>query len=113
MHTFGPRGVDEDLEHRAGEGQHGDLTRVELEREVRFGVSVWPALVVVSPHRSQGDVEEVPQDAILIEAHYSLEGILDLPLEALRLLPRALLAVRVEASLEELHEEPGDVRVGV
>src|SRR3712207_5037987 len=102
MHPFGPRGVDEDLEHRAGEGQHGDLSRIELEREVALRISVRPALVVVRPPRSQGDVEEVPQDAILIEAPDRLEGVLDLPLEALRLLPAVPLTIRVEAGLEEL-----------
>jgi hypothetical protein len=111
VHALHAWGVDEDLEPRAGQRQHDDLARVELEREVRLGLALRRALVVIRAHRRQRDVQEVPEDAVLVQAHDLVERPFYVPSQPLGLSLGARLPARVEASLEELYEEAGDVRV--
>ena len=111
VYPLGARGVDEDLEAGQWQRQARDPLGVELEREVRFGIPIRRALVVVRPQRSQGDVEERAQDAVLVQAHDLLEGFLDLSLQPPALRLSCVLARRIETCLEEIHDEPGYVVV--
>src|SRR5215207_8029649 len=111
VHALHAGGVDEDLEPRAGQRQHDYVARVELEREVRLWLALRRALVVVRAHRRQGYVQEVPEDAVLVQAHDLVERLFYLPSQPLGLRLGARLPARVEAGFEELHEEAGDVRV--
>ncbi len=117
VHALDPRRVDEDLEARPRRRQVGDRRRLHLEAHVGVQRAVGPGLEVVG---AQGrlDVGQVgPQDPVVVEAGHVVEGPLDAFLDLLD--PRgARLGVgveaalaRVEASLEQLPQQPGDVGV--
>ena len=109
VHPLGARGVDEDLEARAGLGQPAQLRGVELERQVWRVLARARVEVVRAQHRPD-HVQEHAQDLVLVEA---LDGV-DRRLDALGHL-LGVLAVgpaRVEARLEQRDDQPCDLRVG-
>ena len=115
-----PWRVDEDLEARPRLRQVGDGRRLELEGHVGVVRRVRRpavALEVVGPQRRL-DVGEVgPQDPVVVEAGDVVERALDAGRDLLQ--PRLpglgvggqAVAAGVEAGLEQLDEEPGDVGV--
>ena len=116
VHALDARGVDEDLEARPRLRQLGDRRRLELEAHVGVQLAVGTGLEVVGAQR-RADVREVgAQDPVVVEADHVVQGP-GHPLLHLGDARGALLVVgqcpagRVEARLEELDQQPGDVDV--
>ena len=111
--------VDEDLEARARLGQVGDGRRLELEGDVGVHLAVGRALEEVGAQRRPDQRAVGAQDAVVVEADDVVEGLGEPLLDRLHLghprlgvvLQRAVVATGVEARLEELDQQPGDVDV--
>ena len=113
------RAVDEDLVARARLGQVGDGRRLELEGHVRVDAAVRGSLEEVGAQRGPDERPVGAQDAVVVEADDVVERLREPLLDRLHL-GHARLGVggehpvaptRVEARLEELDEQPGDVDV--
>ena len=98
MDALHPRAVDEHLDHRAWQRQVVDVAAVDLEGDVGLGPPVRAVLVGVGAQRVAQQVEEAPQDAVLVQVPHPVEGALDLGRQ-----PRIVLraAGRVEAAVEQ------------
>jgi hypothetical protein len=105
-----PRRVDEDLAVRARRRDHGDLRRVELERQVRLGPAVGVALEEVRAQHPAHHGQEGPQDAVLVQAPHGLDGGLDVLLERLggRRPRLAAGGAGIQARAEERDEQRRD-----
>ena len=105
VHSFHPRRVDEDLEHRPRRGQVRNAGGIELEREIRL------PLKEVRPQHRADHAEEAAQDPVLVEALDRVELALDLPDKLVRLLLDVGCPRRREAEPEELDEQSREPRV--
>jgi hypothetical protein len=107
MQRLQPRRVHEDLEERARTGQLLDLRGLELERDGVDRQPVLPNLEEVRSHAGFDEVQEPPQDAVLLEARHLAQKRFELPPGLVR--PRrALHPARIEAGIEQRHELPDD-----
>jgi hypothetical protein len=111
VHALHPRRVDEDLEARARSRQERDAGRVQLERQMRLGPAARPGLEVVRPQDRLDHGEEAAQDPVLVEALDRVDLLLDVRGDRVGRL-RAVVAVRVEARVEELDQRHRDGRMG-
>jgi len=117
--TLDARAVDEDLEARPRLGQAGDGRRLELERDVGVHLPVGRTLEEVGAQGRPDQCAVGAQDAVVVEADHVVEGLGEPLLDRLHLgdprlgvvLQRPVVTSGVEARLEELHEQPGDVDV--
>ena len=107
MIAFDARRVDEDLVERLGQRQAVDLAAVELDRDRGLRLAAVSRLIEVGAQRRGHGVDEVAQDAVLVEAFDRAERGLDLG-DQRRLLLGALVLrhfeLRIEALVEQLHD---------
>ena len=107
MHAFHARRVDPDLAvgSRLRRRVHG--LAVELEGDRLRRPPVGAGLVVVGAHRRADQAQELPEDAILIQARHgpqrTVDALADRRLGRLAIL-QAGLARRIETQVEQLHQ---------
>ena len=109
VHALHPGGADEDLVAGPGQRQVGHLGRVELERHRVAGLA---GPEPVGPLRGLHQGQERAEDAVLVEAGDGVDGRLEPLREDAGLVVGVGLAGRVEAGVEQLHQQAGDVGVG-
>ena len=78
MHAFDSRRIDEDFVERPRRRQRGQLAALILDRDLRLRQTVLADLVEIGADRRLHGVDEVPQDAVLVEARHRLQRFLDL-----------------------------------
>ncbi len=112
MHALDAGRVAPDLEAWPRRRQVRDLLRVELEGDVRLGLSCLVDLVVVRAQGGSDEPEERSQDPVLVEARHVVQRRADLHDELVGCDLTVALEVRVEPGLEHLDEQAGDRAVG-
>ena len=112
VHRLEPRRVGEDLVLRPRRGHHGHPLGRELEHQVRRGVAVVGALVVVGPQGGVDQRQVGAQDAVVVEADHLVERSAQFLGDRRAALLGAGLPGRVEPGLKQPHQQPGDRRVG-
>ena len=68
MHAFDARRIDEDLVERPRQRQAVELAALELDGDLRLRLAVLADLVEIGADRRLHRVDEVAQDAVLVEA---------------------------------------------
>ena len=106
------RRIDRDLDPGPGQGQVRDPRAVELEGEVGLRRAVGPGLVEVGTQGGADEVEDAPQDAVLVEVGDAVDAFLDLGRERLEARFDIGLTVGVEARLEHLDQPAHQPRMG-
>ncbi len=109
VHAFDARRIDEDLVQRARQRQAGQLTALELDRDDRLGLTVHVGLEEIGADRRLHGVDELPQDAVLVQALDRLQRLLDLVVERRLLAVAAVrgLRARIEADVEQFDDMAG------
>src|SRR5206468_2036873 len=77
VHALDPRRIDEDLVERARQRQAVELAARELDGDELLRPSVGVDLIEVGADRRLNRVDEVAQDAILVETLHALQRGLD------------------------------------
>ena len=114
VHALDARRIDEDLVERPRRRQVVDLLRLELDRDGRAHLPVRAELVEIGAHRRLDQVDEGPEDAVLVERADLGEALLEAAEEVGQLgiaLGDAEAKARVEAQVEHQHHALGDGRV--
>ena len=108
MHALDARRIDEDLVERPRQRQAVELAAVELDGDGRLRLAAGVELVEVGAQRRLHRVDEVAQDAVLVEALDRLQRGLD---RARAIAPRARPSSRrdVEPRIEARVEQRDDV----
>ncbi len=103
VHAFDPRRIDEDLVERARQRQIGDLAALELDRDQRAGLPFLVGLEEIGADRRLHRIDEVTQDAVLVEALHILQFLLDAgdDLFLLGVALRGCRRARIEARVEQ------------
>ena len=77
MHALDPRRIDENLVERPRQRQAVELAAGELDRDQRLRLPVRVELIEIGAHRRLHRVDEVAQDAVLVEAFDRLQRRID------------------------------------
>ena len=77
VHAFNARRIDENFIERARQRQIGDLAALELDRDQRLRLAVLVGLIEIGADRRLHSVDEMAQDAVLVEALDLLQFVLD------------------------------------
>ena len=113
MQALDARRIDEDLAERSRRGQAVDLGAVELDGERRAALAVAVALEGIGAHRGVDQIEDAPDDAVLVQRLRGLErggdGLARLGDGAFAVAGKA----EVELGVEQRHQCGGDVGVQV
>ena len=110
VHAFHARRIDEDLVERARQRQAGKLAALELDRDDRLRLAVFVGLEEIGADRRLHGVDELAQDAVLVQALDRLQGLFDLVVER-RLFHVAAVRrrrARIEAGVEQFDDIAGD-----
>ena len=105
VHALDARRIDEDFIERLGQRQAVDLLALELDRDQRLGLAGVVELIIVGADRRLHRVDEVADDAVLVEALDVPQRGFDLG-EHRRFAPLALLrrtgGARIEPGVEQI-----------
>ena len=110
MHALDARRIDGDLVERARQRQVGDLAALELEGDHRLRLTFRVGLEEIRADRRLHDVDEMTQDAVLVEAVHILQFLFD-ALDDCLLLGLAVLrrgGARIETRVEQCDDVVDD-----
>ena len=111
MHRFHPRRVHENLEHRARQRQFVDAGGIELEGQIILGSSLRVGLEEVGAQGGLDDVQEPPQNAILIQTADLFQRLLDGHQQGGGVPFGAVAGLGREPGVEQIHQHAGDRRM--
>ncbi len=108
MHALDARAVDENLPERARFGEVLDPLGVKFQGQVGLRLAVQGLLEKVGAHGRADDVDEAPDDPVLVEALHRFEALVDLAQQLGRQLVRLAAEIGLEADLEQLGQQARD-----
>ena len=111
VYGLDPRRVDERFHEGPGQGQFVDGPAVDLEGDVGLRAAVGGGLEEVRPQDAAGQVQEPPENPILVQVGDGVEGRFDLLRERDLVARRALAVARVEPGPEQARDVAGDAGV--
>ena len=111
MHGLDARRIDENLVERPRQRHAVDLAARKLDGDQVLGLAVAAELIEIGADRCLHRIDEVAQDAVLVQAFDRLQGGFDRRCD-LRLARRALVVrrrqMRIEPRVEQRHDLRGD-----
>ena len=108
MHRLEPRRVDEDLAQRPRQRHAVDFSAVELDGDLVLHPAILAELIEVRAHRGLNGVDEMADDAVLVEA-LDLGQIVEDLLHERRFADGTLAGRRPEPRIEADMEQRGDL----
>ena len=111
---FHARRIDENLVERTRQRQVGDLAALELDGDQRLGLAVLVGLKEIGADRRLHRIDEVAQDAVLVQALDLLQCLFDARGDVFLLVVARRLSAsgaRIEARVEQRDDIGGDAGV--
>ena len=111
MHPLGARRVDEDFRHRPGPGELVDLTARELEGKIGLGPATFRLLVEIGAKGGLHQIEETPEDAVLVQAGDIVQRLLEPHLQRRRAEFDVAAVGWIETDGEIFEQHPREARI--